>query len=148
MNFPTYVVVLLAMFFLNTDTRIGRIPRQTIRRNLCKRTQIRSLRIRNSTHQRTIFYQTLQAILATKSTIMIQTLSNYTPPQSHGGTPLPPPINPLTHPSAPQTSTTASTNPQSPPHSPTQQPPSHDSGPTTHRRSSRHLATHQQNTDP
>ena len=88
-------------------------------------------------HQRTIFYQTLQAILATKSTIMIQTLSNYTPPQSHGGTPLPPPINPLTHPTAPQTNTTASTHPQSPPHSPTQQPPSHDSGPTTHRRSSR-----------
>ena len=71
-------------------------------------------------HQRTIFYQTLQAILATKSTIMIQTLSNYTPPQSHGGTPLPPPINPLPHPTAPQTNTTASTHPQSPPHSPTQ----------------------------
>jgi hypothetical protein len=71
-------------------------------------------------HQRTIFYQTLQAILATKSTIMIQTLSNYTPPQSHGGTPLPPPINPPPHPTAPQTITTASTHPQSPPHSPTQ----------------------------
>ena len=71
-------------------------------------------------HQRTIFYQTLQAILATKSTIMIQTLTNYIPPQSLGGTPLPPPINPLPLPTAPQTNTTASTHPQSPPHSPTQ----------------------------
>ena len=44
-------------------------------------------------HQRTIFYQTLQAILATKSSSMIQTLTRYTPPVPLGGTPLPPPIN-------------------------------------------------------
>jgi hypothetical protein len=71
-------------------------------------------------HLRTIFYQTLQAILATKSTTMIQTLTNYIPPQSLGETPLPPPIDPLPCPIAPQTNTTASTHPQSPPHSPTQ----------------------------
>jgi hypothetical protein len=69
-------------------------------------------------HQRTIFYQTLQAILATKSTIMIQTLTDYTPQATHGGTPLPPPISILPHATAQQTSTTATTLPQSPPHSP------------------------------
>ena len=43
-------------------------------------------------HQRTIFYQTLQAILANQSTTMIQTLTRYLPPDAqphnHGVTPL------------------------------------------------------------
>ena len=65
-------------------------------------------------HQRTIFYQTLQAILATKSTIMIQNLTRYEPPETHGGTPLPPPISPLTHTTTPHNHAAISTQPQQP----------------------------------
>ena len=72
-------------------------------------------------HQRTIFYQTLQAILATKSTSMIQTLTRYTPPVPLGGTSLPPPINLHPHsPIPPTTNTLPLTQPQPPPLPPTQ----------------------------
>jgi hypothetical protein len=69
-------------------------------------------------HQRTIFYQTLQAILANQSTTMIQTLTRYLPPDaqppSHGSTPLPPPINPLPHPPLPPTFNTFTLAPHHP----------------------------------